>query len=170
MAMTIEQQRALALARARLRVSQPEQAAPELVDEEPAAPSWRDVVRSAPVKAFAGAADTALNAMLGPGRMTNMMLSRTAPPEITPYTGFGRQTGAIADTRNMTPGQKIADVGLQAATGALFGPSAGLRATAANMLASGLTAGGGEIVSQATGSPTAGLILLGGYSCRRLRS
>ena len=158
MAMTIEQQRALALARARLRVSQPEQAAPEPVDEEPAAPSWRDVVRSAPVKAFAGAADTALNAMLGPGRMTNMMLSRTAPPEITPYTGFGRQTGAIADTRNMTPGQKIADVGLQAATGALFGPSAGLRATAANMLASGLTAGGGEIVSQATGSPTAGLI------------
>lgn len=126
--------------------------------EKPTTPSWLDVVRSAPVKAIAGAADTALNAMLSPGRMTNMMLSRNAPPEITPYTAFGRQTNAIANTPNMTPGQKIADVGLQAATGALFGPSAGLRATAANMLASGLTAGGGEIVSQATGSPTAGLI------------
>jgi len=133
-------------------------AAPPVSEEAAAPPSWRDVVRSAPVKAFAGAADAALNAMLSPGRMTNMMLNRNAPPEITPYTAFGRQTGAIANTPNMTPGQKIADVGLQAATGALFGPSAGLRATAANMLASGLTAGGGEIVSQVTGSPTAGLI------------
>jgi hypothetical protein len=132
--------------------------APPVSEEAVAPPSWRDVVRSAPVKAFAGAADTALNAMLAPGRMTNMMLSRNAPPEITPYTAFGRQTGAIADTRNMTPGQKIADVGLQAATGSLFGPMSGLRAAGANMLAAGTGAAGGEIVSQATGSPTAGLI------------
>ena len=158
MAMTIEQQRALALARARLRVSKPEQAKQPVSDKETAAPSWFDVVRSAPVKAFASAADNALNAMLSPGRMTNMMLGRNAPPEITPYTAFGRQAGAIADTSNMTTGQKIADVGLQAATGALFGPSAGLRATAANMLAAGTGAGGGELVSQATGSPTVGLI------------
>ena len=163
--------RALAAEIRRMRATT---AAPPVSDDAPAPPSWRDVVRSAPVKAFAGAADTALNAMLGPGRMTNMMLSRNAPPEITPYTAFGRQTGAIADTRNMTPGQKIADVGLQAATGSLFGPLTGLRAAGSNMLAAGAGAAGGEIVSQATGSPTAGLITsllaipAAGYGARKV--
>ena len=124
----------------------PQTAMPEQA-EEPTTPSWLDVVRSAPVKAIAGAADTALNAMLSPGRMTNMMLNRNAPPEITPYTALGRQTGAIADTSNMTTGQKIADVGLQAATGSLFGPWSGLRSAGINMLAAGAGAGGGELVS-----------------------
>lgn len=145
-------------------------------------PSWFDVLRSAPVKAIAGAADIGLNAALQPARMSNQlavlrdrMFGSATPtmsdlitgqrpqqrpnlPYLPVYTAFGTQTGAIAPTPNMTTGQKIADVGLQAATGSLFGPWNGLRTVGVNMLAAGAGAAGGEVVSEATGSPTAGLI------------
>jgi len=149
---------------------------------KPPPPSWFDVVRSAPVKAVAGIADVGLNALIQPFRMGNQLANardymfgdnattmsdlitgrrpepRMALPQVTPYTALGRQTGAIANTPNMTTGQKIADVGLQVATGSLFGPWSGLRAAGTNMLAAGLGGAGGEVVSEVTGSPTAGLI------------
>jgi len=163
-------------------------------------PSWFDVVRSAPVKAVAGIADVGLNALIQPFRIGNQLANardymfgdnattmsdlitgrrpepRMALPQVTPYTALGRQTGVIANTPNMTTGQKIADVGLQVATGSLFGPWTGLRAAGTNMLAAGLGGAGGEVVSEATGSPTAGLITsllaipAAGYGIRKVGS
>ena len=133
-------------------------------------PSTMAVVTSAPYKAIGGAADTLLNApqnvinlaKMGVGTLAtaagypNLAPDVTAPPERV--TNMLRSGGLIKPTENMTQGQRILDVGLQAATGSMLSPAR----TGAELLRSGgigLGSGAaGQVVTEATGSPVAGLV------------
>jgi len=133
-------------------------------------PSTMAVVTSAPYKALGGVADTLLNApqnvinlaKMGAGTLAtaagypNLAPEVTAPPERV--TNMLRQTGLISPTDNMTQGQRVLDVGLQAATGGMLSPAR----TGAELLRSGgigLTSGAiGQGVTEATGSPVAGAL------------
>ena len=144
-----------------------------LVSEVPAErrpPSTMAVVTSAPYKAIGGAADVLLNApqnvinlaKMGVGTLAtaagypNLAPDVTAPPERV--TNMLRSGGLIKPTENMTQGQRILDVGLQAATGSMLSPAR----TGAELLRSGgigLGSGAaGQVVTEATGSPVAGLV------------
>ena len=133
-------------------------------------PSTMAVVTSAPYKAIGGAADTLLNApqnvinlaKMGVGTLAtaagypNLAPEVTAPPERV--TNMLRSGGLIKPTENMTQGQRILDVGLQAATGGAISPArtgAELLRSGGIGLVSGVT---GQSVTEATGSPVAGLM------------
>jgi hypothetical protein len=82
-------------------------------------------------------------------------------PEITPPPNFATnaltRAGLIRETPNMTPEQRVLDVGLQSATGALLNPARSLSelgSTAAKNLLGGTA---GQTVSETTGSPMLGL-------------
>ena len=144
-----------------------------LVSEVPAErrpPSTIAVVTSAPYKALGGAADVFLNApqnvinlaKMGAGTLAtaagypNLAPEVTAPPERV--TNMLRNAGLIKPTENMTQGQRVLDVGLQAATGGMLSPAR----TGAELLRSGAVGLGsgaaGQVVTEATGSPVAGLV------------
>jgi hypothetical protein len=82
-------------------------------------------------------------------------------PEITPPPNFATNAltrmGLIRETPNMTPEQRVLDVGLQSATGAVLNPARSLSelgSTAAKNLLGGTA---GQTVSEATDSPMLGL-------------
>jgi hypothetical protein len=82
-------------------------------------------------------------------------------PEVTaprqPVTEAFTRAGLIKPTEGMTMGQRMLDVGLQAATGGAISPAASLREVGSSAL-KGLAAGtAGQATTEVTGSPVAGL-------------
>jgi hypothetical protein len=78
-----------------------------------------------------------------------------APP--TPVRNFLQQQGYIRDLSGMTPGQRVLNTGVQAVTGGLISPAGSGSQLAANAIKSGVGGLAGELTSQATGSPEAGM-------------
>jgi len=133
-------------------------------------PSTKAVVTSAPYKALGGVADMFLNApqnvlnlaKMGAGTLataagySNLAPEVTAPPERV--TNLLRSAGLIKPTENMTQGQRVLDVGLQAATGGMLSPAR----TGAELLRSGgiglVSGAAGQSVTEVTGSPIAGVL------------
>lgn len=132
-------------------------------------PSTLDVITSAPYKAIAGAADLFLTAPQNVANLAKMAYGTAVTaagypalaPEVTaprqPVTEAFTRAGLIKPTEGMTMGQRMIDVGLQAATGGAISPAASLREAGAGAL-KGLAAGAaGQATTEATGSPVAGL-------------
>lgn len=149
----------------------------------PAAPqraSTIDVITSAPYKAVAGAADILLTAPQNIANLAKMAYGTAATamgrPELAPEVTPPRQPVAEALQRvglirepqgQMTTGQRMLDVGIQGATGALLGgaPTVGRvvstvpeLAKAAGVMGTVGTAAGlaGQATTEATGSPLTG--------------
>jgi hypothetical protein len=135
-----------------------------------APPSTMAVVSSAPYKAIGGIADTFLNApqnVINLGKAAYGTLATaagypnaapdvTAPPERV--TNLLRRAGFIKPTENMTTGQRILDVGLQAATGGALSPARSGAELARSALTGAASGVAGQAVTEATGSPLAGLV------------
>lgn len=132
-------------------------------------PSTLDVATSAPYKAIAGAADLFLTAPQNVANIAKMAYGTAVTaagypalaPEVTaprqPVTEAFTRAGLIKPTEGMTMGQRMLDVGLQAATGGAISPAASLREVGASA-AKGLAAGtAGQATTEVTGSPVAGL-------------
>ena len=140
----------------------------------PRSASTLDVATSAPYKALAGTADMFLNApqnIINLAKMgygvagtelggTKFLDSRFAP-EITPPPNFATNAltrmGLIRETPNMTPAQRVLDVGLQSATGALLNPARSLSELGSTATKNLLGGTAGQTVSETTGSPILGL-------------
>jgi len=133
------------------------------------APSTLDVATSAPYKAIAGAADLFINTPQNIANLAKMAYGTAVTaagypalaPEVTaprqPVSEAFRRMGLIKPTEGMTTGQRILDVGLQAATGGAISPAASVRELTASA-AKGLAAGtAGQTTSELTGSPVAGM-------------
>ena len=143
--------------------------------------STADIVTSAPYRAVAGTADVLLNAPQNVMNLAKMgygaLATAAGRPDLAPEVTAPRQLTAEALTRmglikepqgEMTPGQRVLDVGLQGATGALMGsPSSIARAAptlagqvraATGVATTGaLTGAGGQMVTEATGQPALGV-------------
>ena len=146
-----------------------------VVSSAPAATSKRkpprtlDVLASAPFEALAGAVDIINNAPQNLYNLSAAALGTGATllgyPEFAPEVqeapeyarNFLRQQGLIRDLSGMTPGQRVLNTGTQAVTNALISPANSLRQTTANAIKSGIAGLTGETVTQATGSPEAGM-------------
>ena len=142
-----------------------------LQTQEKSAPtaSWANVISSAPYKALASTADVLYGTpqniynllAAGYGTAATALGRPDLAPEVeappTPVANFLTRHGFIRDTSNMTPEQRMADVALQSATGAYFNPAASGKAAISNFLAGGAAGGAGQAVTEATGSPGAGL-------------
>lgn len=148
-----------------------QQAQPQPYQRQPA--SWGEVVRGSPYRAVAGLADLIVNTpenianlvKMGYGTAATMAGRPDLAPQVTAPTTLAttalNTTGAlgypqIAD-KQLSTGQRIADVALQSS---LFGinPAQTLRQIPANMLVAGTAGGAGQAVTEATGSPTAGVL------------
>lgn len=131
------------------------------------------VASEAPFKALAGAADVfvetplnVVNLLRAAGGSINLATGRGAEsaPEVIAsprmFYKLGQRLGVISPDESqeqMTPAQRYLDVGLQGATGAMLGrPMPG--AVMKTATTGGLAAMGGQGVSEATGSPTAGML------------
>ena len=137
--------------------------------QEPKQASWGKVVGSAPYKALAGTADLLLNAPynvanLGKaayGAATTALGRKDLAPEIQPPPDFARRglqsAGLITPTPNMSPTQRVVDIGLQAATGGALNPAESVRQMAANVAKGGIAGLTGQTTTEVTGSPLAGL-------------
>jgi len=139
-------------------------------------PSTLDVATSAPYKAIAGVADLFINTPQNIANIAKMAygtaVTAAGRPELAPEVTAPRQPVTellqrygitatsgpfIKPTEGMTTGQRILDVGLQAATGGAISPAASLREVGASA-AKGLAAGtAGQTTTELTGSPVAGL-------------
>lgn len=132
-------------------------------------PSTLAVATSAPYKAIAGAADLFINTPQNIANLAKMAygtaVTAAGYPALAPNVTAPRQPvseafqrmGLIKPTEGMTTGQRILDVGLQAATGGAISPAASLREVGASA-AKGLVAGtAGQTTTELTGSPVAGL-------------
>jgi hypothetical protein len=163
--MTLEQQQAMAMASARLRLQQQPTEIP--VARQP--PSTLDVTTSAPYKALAGVADLFINTPQNVANLAKMAYGTAVTaagypsmaPEVTaprqPVSEAFQRMGLIKPTEGMTTGQRILDVGLQAATGGAISPAATARELGASAL-KGLAAGtAGQTTTELTGSPVAGV-------------
>lgn len=133
-------------------------------------PSTKAVITSAPYKALGSVADTFLNApqnvlnlaKMGVGTLATAVGFPNLAPDVTApserVTNMLRRAGLISPTENMTQGQRVLDVSLQAATGGMLSPAR----TGAELLRSGgiglVSGGGGQVVTEATGSPVAGAL------------
>lgn len=147
----------------------------------PRSASTLDVATSAPYKALAGTADMFLNApqniinlakmgygvagteldrAFGDPKGTRFLDSQFAP-EITPPPNFATNAltrlGLIRETPNMTPEQRVLDVGLQSATGALLNPAKSLSELGSTAIKNLLGGTAGQTVTEATDSPMLGL-------------
>jgi hypothetical protein len=133
------------------------------------APSTLDVATSAPYKAIAGAADLFINTPQNIANLAKMAYGTAVTaagypalaPEVTaprqPVSEAFQRMGLIKPTEGMTTGQRILDVGLQAATGGAISPAASVRELTASA-AKGLAAGtAGQTTAELTGSPVAGM-------------
>ena len=131
--------------------------------------SWGNVIGSAPYKALAGTADVLLNAPANVINLGKMAYGTAATalgrpdlaPNIAPAPDYARNAliagGMITPTNNMSPAQRVVDVGLQTATGAALNPVESGRALAKNMLLGGTAGTAGQTTTEVTGSPLAGL-------------
>lgn len=143
--------------------------------------STADIITSAPYRAAAGTADVLLTAPQNIANLAKMgygaLTTALGRPDLAPDVTAPRQPVAEALTRmglikepqgEMTPGQRVIDVALQGATGALMAsPSAIARAAptlagqaraATGMASTGaLTGTAGQLVTEATGEPALGL-------------
>jgi hypothetical protein len=136
--------------------------------------STLDVATSAPYKALAGTADMFLNAPQNIINLAKMgygvagaelggakFLGSQFAPEITPPPNFATSAltrlGLIRGTPNMTPEQRVLDVGLQSATGALLNPARSLSELGSTAVKNLLGGTAGQTVSETTGSPMLGL-------------
>lgn len=162
---TLEQKQAIAIAEAKLKLSQTKDSA-----------EWSDVVKEAPVKGAAGVVDQVLNL---PQNIYN--IGKTAaelgnaafgPGNVNVYGGeipsdTGEMTNPEESAKNylteqgmidpslrdrMTPEQKVVDTGIQAVVGSIAG------GTAKQAVVGGLSAMAGQGVTEATGSEKAGLL------------
>jgi hypothetical protein len=132
-------------------------------------PATLDVLASAPYEALAGAADMFYGAPqnlynLGAAALGTGATAMGYPefaPEVeappTPVRNFLQQQGYIRDLSGMTPGQRVLNTGVQAVTGGLISPAGSGSQLAANAIKSGVGGLAGELTSQATGSPEAGM-------------
>lgn len=79
--------------------------------------------------------------------------------EIPPnrVTDYFREQGFITDLQNMTPEQRIASTTAQAAMGSMVGGGGGIAQLARNVATGAVAGGTGQAVTEATGSPVAGL-------------
>jgi len=162
---TLEQKQAIAIAEAKLKLSQTKDSA-----------EWSDVIKEAPVKGAAGVVDQVLNL---PQNIYN--IGKTAaelgnaafgPGNVNVYGGeipsdTGEMTNPEESAKNylteqgmidpslrdrMTPEQKVVDTGIQAGVGSIAG------GTAKQAVVGGLSAMAGQGVTEATGSEKAGLL------------
>lgn len=135
--------------------------------------SWGEVIQGAPYRAVAGLTDLIVNtpenianlAKMGYGTAVTMAGHPELAPEVTapttPVTTALETTGAYGYPqiagKQLTPAQRITDVALQSS---LFGinPAQTFRQIPANMLVAGTAGGTGQAVTEATGSPTAGVL------------
>ena len=153
-------------------MSAPPALAPDANIPKPA--STLDVATSAPYKAIAGTADMFLNApqnLINLGKMAYgsvgtelggaKFLGSQFAPDITPPPNFATNAltrlGLIRETPNMTPGQRVLDVGLQSATGALLNPARSLSELGSTAAKNFLGGTAGQTVSEVTGNPLLGL-------------
>lgn len=132
-------------------------------------PTTMEVITSAPYKAIAGMADMLLTAPqnivnLGRAGYGAAMIAAGRPdlaPEVSmprqPVTEHLQRTGLIAPTEGMTTGQRILDVGLQAATGGALGPARSIAEMGMSALKGFLGGAAGQSVTEASGSPALGL-------------
>jgi hypothetical protein len=132
-------------------------------------PRTLDVLASAPYEALASAADMFYGAPqnlynLGAAALGTSATAMGYPefaPEVeappTPVRNFLQQQGYIRDLSGMTPGQRVLNTGVQAVTGGLISPAGSGSQLAANAIKSGVGGLAGELTSQATGSPEAGM-------------
>jgi hypothetical protein len=138
-----------------------------------ATPKTLRVASEAPFKALAGAADVfaetplnVVNLLRAAGGTINLATGAgsESAPELaqSPRTFYklGQKLRVISPDETqeqMTPAQRYLDVGIQGATGALMGrPTPGTLAKTAAI--GGGSAMGGQAVSEATGSPMAGML------------
>jgi hypothetical protein len=132
--------------------------------------STTQILTSAPLKAVGDLADTFINAPLNVYNLTKMGVGTLAAavgqpqlaPDVTPaperVTALMRNRGYIAPETNMSSGQRVLNTALQAGTNAAFSPATSGVNMARNALL-GITSGGaGQTVTEATGSPIAGLV------------
>ena len=146
----------------------------------PARASTMDVATSAPYRAVAGAADILLTAPQNVANLAKMgygtAVTAMGRPDLAPEVAAPRQPVAEAFKRaglirepqgEMTRGQRVLDVGLQGATGALLGGAPAIRAAAPTLAGqatgaarvAGMGAGAGaagQAVTEATGEPLLG--------------
>lgn len=128
-----------------------------------------DVIASAPYEGLASAADLIYGTpqniynlvAAGYGTAATALGRPDLAPEVqappTPVANFLRQRGLIRDTSGMTPGQTALSSGIQSATLAALSPAQSAKQAVLNAI-TGLTGGAtAESVSQATGSPVAGI-------------
>lgn len=132
-------------------------------------PSTLAVATSAPYKAIAGMADVFLTAPQNVANLAKMAygtaVTAAGRPELAPEVTAPRQpvaelfqrTGLIKPTEGMTAGQRVLDVGLQAATGGALSPAASLREMGAAALKGGIGGLAGQTVTEATGEPLLGM-------------
>ena len=142
--------------------------------------STLDIAASAPYRAIAGTADMFLNAPQNVVNLAKMGFGAAATaagrPDIAPEVTAPRQRmaelfqqgGLIKEPQGQTtPFQRVLDVGLQGATGALMGGGGAIRAAAPTLAgqvraATGVSAvgagagGAGQMVTEATGEPLLG--------------
>ena len=132
--------------------------------------STTQILTGAPLKAVGDLADTFINAPLNVYNLAKMGVGTLATavgkpqwaPDVTPaperVTALMRNRGYIAPETNMGPEQRVLNTTLQAGTNAAFSPAT----SGVNLLRNiglGLTSGGaGQTVTEATGSPIAGLV------------
>ncbi|MGI9158920.1 MAG: hypothetical protein ACR2K1_04125 [Saprospiraceae bacterium] len=136
--------------------------------EAPAPPSYGAVALNAPYRGIANVADTLLNA---PVNLANLgiagygtlkgVLGGTDLPETMPTPDYVRRgmekIGLVRDLPNMTPGQRVLDVGIQAATGGAIMPGGGFANAPRNALLAGTGGVAGQATTEATGNPLLGL-------------
>lgn len=132
-------------------------------------PPTMDVVTSAPYKSIAGAADMFLTAPQNVANLAKMGFGAAATaagypefaPEVTaprqPVAEAFRSLGLIKPTENMTTGQRLLDVGLQAATGGAINPASSLRELGGSAIKGGIAGLTGQTTAEVTDSPAAGL-------------
>jgi hypothetical protein len=134
-----------------------------------ATPSTLDVATSAPYKTIAGVADLFINTPQNIANIAKMAygtaMTAAGRPELAPnvtepsqpVSAAFKRMGLIKPTEGMTTGQRILDVGLQAATGGAISPAASVREIGSSAL-KGLAAGtAGQTTTELTGSPVAGM-------------
>jgi len=141
---------------------------PVIKAAEPEA-STLTVATNAPYKALGGAADLLLNAPYNVMNLGKMAFGTGATalgrpdlaPDVSPPPDFATnaltRAGLIQPTPNMTPGQRVLNVGLQTATGAMLNPARSVSELGSNALKNLVAGTAGQTVTEATGSPLAGL-------------
>lgn len=132
--------------------------------------TWGEVIGGLPARAIAGAADILPNfasnvVNLGKAAYGTGAILAGRPdlaPDVslgfTPVTTAARQAnvpGFLAN-KELTPAQRIVDVGGQ---GAVLAPIGGASNLLRNMIVGGTSAAAGQATTEATGSPIAGLVV-----------